>query len=282
HRLETEADIGRFIDSQLPFDVRGSFGGNTSCVEIIGADEHVICDAGTGLRDLGQSIVSSGSTCGVFNIFISHPHWDHIQGFPFFMPAFAAGHRINIYGCHENLKGIFEMQQSGPMFPVPLAAMKAKISFIRLEPGRVYDLAGMTVKAARQNHPGDSYGYRFDFLGKRVVYSTDAEHFGDALEEGYYFNDFSKGADLLVYDAQYSLADAIVYKEHWGHSSNVVGVEQAVKAGVKRLCMYHGEHTRGDAEIEKMLQDTREYLKTFAPDSPLEIVQAYDGLMVEI
>jgi phosphoribosyl 1,2-cyclic phosphodiesterase len=218
----------------------------------------------------------------VYNIFISHLHWDHIQGFPFFTPAYIPGNRVNIYGCHEELRKAFEVQQSPPCFPVPLAAMKAEIRFNVLEPGKACEVGGAKVRAVRQNHPGGSYGYRFEIGGKSMVYSTDAEHFKDALDDGYYFWEFASGADLLIYDAQYNFADAVSVKENWGHSSNVLGVEQAVKAGAKKLCLFHNEHTCGDAELEKFLQDTREYLSICAPKSTMEIFLAYDGLELQV
>ena len=287
HTLETEDAINAFIRNELPFSIRGSYGGNTSCVEIRGQEEFILCDAGTGLRDFGNHLLKSGEmrqrgSSPVFNIFISHPHWDHIQGFPFFVPAYIPGTRINIYGCHADLKKVFETQQSAPFFPVPLKVMSAEIVFHALEPGKTYDIAGLSVHGIKQNHPGDSYGYCFLKDGKKVVYSTDAEHKQDAEHEEYEFLEFFSKADLLIFDAQYSLADAIGGKENWGHSSNLVAVELAVKSGVKRLCLFHGEHSYDDEASDKFLEDTRKYLNLFEDAYPLEIDLAYDGLEIEV
>ncbi len=121
HPLATDEAIGAFIDRDLPFAVRGSYGSNTACVEIGGQEEFVLCDAGTGLRDFGNAFLRSGkgSSPAVFHLFLSHLHWDHLQGFPFFIPAYRPGNRIHIYGCHADIEAAFVNQQAAPCFPVP-------------------------------------------------------------------------------------------------------------------------------------------------------------------
>ena len=286
HILADDAAIRAFIGN-LPFAIRGSYGGNTSCVEIKGQQEYVLCDAGTGLRDFGNHFMGTvygkrDDSSGVFHLFISHLHWDHIQGFPFFTPAYMPGHQVRIYGFHPDLEQAFVNQQSPPSFPVPLKAMRADISFHILAPGQTYAIAGMSVTGIRQNHPGDSYGYCFVKDGKKVVYSTDAEHKEDADNEDYAFIGFFRDADLLIFDAQYNLWDAIDTKENWGHSSNLLGVELAVRSGARRLCLFHSEHTYDDDALEQFLEDAREYLRIYDESSPLEIHLAYDGLEIEI
>ncbi len=287
YRLETDEAIKTFIRNQLPFSVRGSYGGNTSCVEIANQTEYIICDAGTGLRDFGNhymkaKINGQKNLPNVFNLFISHLHWDHIQGFPFFTPAFMPGNRINVYGYHAALEQPFVHQQNAPCFPVPLQAMRADISFHVMEPGSIYDIAGVKVTGFKQNHPGDSYGYRFLIDGKIVVYSTDSEHKEDVVDDHYRFIEFFENADLLIFDAQYNFLDAVDTKENWGHSSNLLGVELAVRAGVKRLCLFHNEHTFDDEALDQFLSDTRNYLKILDSSSTLEIHLAYDDLTIEI
>jgi len=240
HRLETDEAIRTFMREKLPFSVRESYGGNTACVEIAGQAQYVLCDAGTGLRDFGNRymkdrINGQENLSNIFHIFISHLHWDHIQGFPFFTPAYLPGHHIHIYGCHKALEQAFTLQQNTPCFPVPLTAMKADISFHVLEPDHPYNIAGLEVTAIRQCHPGDSYGYRFLKDGKKMVYSTDSEHQEGAHDDDYRFIDFFKNADLLIFDAQYSYLDAVDAKQNWGHSSNLLGVEVALRAGARRL-----------------------------------------------
>jgi phosphoribosyl 1,2-cyclic phosphodiesterase len=284
HPLATDEAIGAFIDRNLPFAVRGSYGSNTACVEIGGQEEFVLCDAGTGLRDFGNAFLrlGKGSSPAVFHLFLSHLHWDHLQGFPFFVPAYRPGNRIHIYGCHADIEEVFVNQQAAPCFPIPFHALAAAISFHTLEPAQSYEIAGLTVRAIRQNHPGASYGYSFGRGGQKVVYSTDMEHGPDVREESYPFLDFFRGAELLIFDAQYSLAEAIGPKEAWGHSSNLLGVELAVRAGVKRLCLFHSEPTWDDEALDRFLAESREYLRIHDPASPLLIDLAYDGLRIDL
>ena len=285
--LEDDEAIKKFIHTGLPFDVRGTYGSNTSCVEIRGLEEYVLCDAGTGLRDFGQACMQA-KTAGqsgrsrVFHLFISHLHWDHMQGFPFFTPAYIPGHEIHIHGCHKDLEQAFIGQQAAPFFPVPLETMGADIFFHVMKPGNAYPVAGMTVTGIRQNHPGDSYGYRFEKAGKAIVYSTDAEHKQAAEHSQYEFVRFFHQADLLIFDAQYSLLDAMDTRENWGHSSNLVGVELAVRAGVRQLCLFHNEHVRDDAALDRVLEDTRKYLKIFDSSSDLKVHMAYDGMALTL
>jgi len=274
-----DRELAAFVDRELPFSIRGSYGGNSSCIEIRGGEDYVICDAGTGLRDFGNSLAGAR---GVFHIFISHLHWDHIQGFPFFTPAYIPGNRIKIYGFHPGLEAAFATQQSPPFFPIPLPAMRAEISFHPLRVDEIYEFAGFQVRGARQHHPGDSYGYRFTKNGRSVVYSTDSEHKKEAECSNYAYLDFIRDTDLLIFDAQYTLLDAIGDKEDWGHSSNVIGVEMAVEAGVKRLCLFHHEHTYDDETFDELLADTRTYLKIQSETSAMEICLAYDGLEIGI
>ena len=286
-RLDTDEAIKRFIHTELPFSVRHSYGGNTACVEITNEQEYVICDAGTGLRDFGHQYMKARASGQkklphVFNIFISHLHWDHIQGFPFFTPAFLPDNRINIYGCHAALEQTFVRQQDTPCFPVPVSAMRADISFHVLDTGCDYDIAGVKVTGIKQQHPGDSYGYCFWVNGKKVVYSTDSEHNESALDGQYQFIEFFKNADLLIFDAQYNFLDAVDTKENWGHSSNLLGVELALRAGVRCLCLFHHEHTFDDEMLEQFLADTRKYSNILDSSSGMAVHLAYDGLSMEL
>ncbi|MCX7966470.1 MAG: MBL fold metallo-hydrolase [Syntrophorhabdaceae bacterium] len=282
HRFDDDHAIFEFVD-RLPFSIKGCFGSNTSCIEILGGDDYIICDAGTGLRDLGNEVIKQAvKKSHIFHIFISHLHWDHIQGFPFFLPAYMPDNTINIYGCHDYLEASFVTQQDFKNFPVPLKSMGSNISFTVLEPEKVYTIGGFNIKAFRQRHPGNSYGYRFEKDGKSIVYSTDSEHKGDVDNDRYPFLNFFKNADLLIFDAQYSFSEYILSKEDWGHSNNLIAVELSVRAGVKRLCIFHNEPTVEDAKLEEFLENTRRYLSLYAEHYPLCIDLAYDGLEIEI
>lgn len=278
---EGKESIERYMES-LPFAVRGTFGGNTSCVEIVDGNEFILCDAGTGLRNFGMDVLTGRKSRlpATFHLFISHPHWDHIQGFPFFTPAYMPGNRIIIYGCHDRLEYAFQQQQEKPFFPVPFKSMEADIQFCPLDPCRTHQIAGFKVSVIEQDHPGLSYGYRFEKDGTTVVYSTDSEHRDNVDDESYRFIKFFKEADLLIFDAQYILADSFTHKENWGHSSNIIAVELAARSKVKHLCLYHVEHTYSDEVLYEMLENTRKYRNMLAADSRMEISMAYDGMEV--
>ena len=285
--LNQKEGIRAFLDS-LPFALRGAYGGNTSCVQITDSQDFILCDAGSGLRDFGNAHVNAGGlkSPACFHIFISHLHWDHLQGFPFFVPAYVPGNQVKIYGCHQELAQAFTTQMDYPSFPLPLGELGADISFEVLSPGREYEIAGFKVKAAPQNHPGKSYGYSFAKGGKKVVYSTDSEHNAETEGEAGFFQEFFAKAELLIFDAQYVFRDAVDAKLNWGHSSNIVGVELAAGAQVKHLCLFHHEPTYDDQMLDDLLQNTINYAAVHRKMSgnpyPLEVSMSYDRLEVEV
>jgi phosphoribosyl 1,2-cyclic phosphodiesterase len=283
--IDSEAKARTFIAGLPDFAVTHTFGGNSSCVQIeAGGDEYVICDMGSGARELGNSIFETHGPDRPhsFHVFVSHLHWDHIMGFPFFAPAYRAGNRIRIYGCHAALEQGFRTQHSAPSFPIGFDQLAASIEFVTLTPGRRYEIAGLAVTAKAQAHSGDSYGYRFERAGKSVVYSTDSEHKLDDYAEAEAFADFFRNADLVIFDAMYSLADAVSVKADWGHSSNIVGVELCQMAGAKRLCLFHHEPMSDDQHIAGIWRETRRLEEITRTGAPLEILAAYDGLEIVV
>lgn len=288
-KFASRAEIENFADT-LPFFVAGSFGGNSSCVELIGSengdpDEHVICDIGSGARPLGQAKLASygPGKPQTYHFFVSHLHWDHLMGLPLFVPIYLPGNRIIMHGCHANLESAIRLQMSAPCFPVDFSQIGARVEFDILEPGRDYDIAGFKVRAKLQLHAGDSYGYRFERNGKSVVYSTDSEHKLENRAEQQTFIDFFQGADLVIFDTMYSLADAITVKADWGHSSNIIAVELCQDAQVERLAMFHHEPIHDDAKLCSLLDETRRFEEiTRDGRAPLQVISAYDGLTVEL
>ena len=282
--FSSKSDIDAFIDNELPFWAKGTYGTNTSCVEIRDGDDFILCDAGSGLRDFGNYAVRTygKKSPTEFHILISHLHWDHIQGFPFFIPAFMEGTRITVYGCHKDMYQAFSVQQSTPFFPIEYKNLGAEIRFIELVPDETYDINGFKVTAKEQHHPGKSYGYRIEKGAKVVVYSTDSEHKSESEEDSGHFVDFFRRADLLIFDAQYSLADASTVKADWGHSNNFIGVELAQQAGVKHLCLFHNEPASSDENLDKFLLDTQRLASLLTEDTALQISIARDGMVIEV
>lgn len=282
--LASDAAIDTFIAHELPFCVASTFGGNTSCIQIeTGGSEYLVCDLGSGARVFGNSVLAKHGAGApqIYNVCLSHPHWDHIMGFPFFMPAYIPGNIIRIHGAHPNLREAFARQHAAPGFPVDFSTLGATIEFVHLEPSRVHAIAGVSVTAERQQHGGDSYGYRFEHAGKRLVYSTDAEHKLNAIEDKPVIELF-RDADVLIFDAMYSLADSVSVKEDWGHSSNIVGVDLAHFAGVKHLVLFHHEPIYDDATLERVLGETRRYEELTRRGNPLQVSSAYDGLEIRL
>lgn len=285
--FEDDETAQEFVNKELTFPQRGTYGGASSCVEIeTGGNEFVICDMGSGLREFGLDSMrrtGDGSMVGTYHIFLSHPHWDHIMGFPFFVPAFNPANTIKFYGGHADIEGVLRRQQENPSFPVPLEFMGATREFVQLEMDKTYEIAGMTVSAKKQHHHGDSFGYRFEKDGRVLVYSTDAEHKLEDPEEIDSVVGFFKDADLLIMDTMYSLADAISIKEDWGHSSNIVAVDLCHQAGVKHLAMFHHEPVYDDEMIHKVHGETLRYEEIMRGDcTPLEITCSYDGLELTV
>lgn len=283
--FKSDGDLDAFLDNELPFPVSHTFGGNSSCVEIeAGSDEYLLCDLGSGVREFGEKMMSlhGPDNPQTYNVFLSHLHWDHIMGFPFLIPAYVPGNKIRIHSCHDDANAAFLYQQSEPCFPVPLEFMDADLEFIKMEPGKPLDVAGVTVTAKRQYHPGDSYGYRFEASGKSVVYSTDSEHKQNDPDEIAEFAAFFKEADLVIFDAMYTLAEAFTAKEDWGHSSNIIGIELCQEAKAKEFCMFHHEPTADDETLYNMFQEAVKIEEMTRTDHRVEISIAYDGAEIKV
>jgi phosphoribosyl 1,2-cyclic phosphodiesterase len=282
--IDTDADIERLLGS-LPFALAGTYGGHSTCVQIdTGGPDHVLCDMGSGLRAFGQAAMAQrAGKAQTFHIFMSHLHWDHIMGLPFFVPAFIPGNRVIVYGSHREIEFALRRQQEPPSFPVGFDTIfEGRIEFRHLEPGVPHEVAGLRVTTMLQRHSGDSYGYRFEAQGKVLVYSTDSEHPLADPAHTERFVHFFRDADLVIFDAMYSLADAISVKADWGHSSNVVGVELCQLAQVRHLCMTHHEPVFDDAAIEAMLAETRRLEEITRVAAPLRVSAAYDGLEIPL
>jgi phosphoribosyl 1,2-cyclic phosphodiesterase len=263
----------------LPRHIRGTYGGNTSCVEVHTEDTIIIFDAGSGIRALGLHLMDGrfGQGYGTAHLFLSHTHWDHIQGFPFFLPAYVPGNRVVIYSPHPNIKERFSVQQEDSHFPVPLESMHADIEFVSLAEDENVTIDHLDVKNIKLNHPGGSFGYRVKKEDKSFVYATDTDLTnlsGSELEK--YIAFFSQ-AKVLVFDAQYTQMEALE-KEDWGHSSSMTGVEIARDAGVDTLVLFHHDPAYDDDILWDILQRTRKYadLKGFRQTD--KVIMAYEGL----
>jgi phosphoribosyl 1,2-cyclic phosphodiesterase len=231
------------------------YGGNTSCVSVTtNAGDLFILDAGTGIRNLGKEIEAQSSRTDA-TLFLSHSHWDHIQGFPLFAPAYDPAFTLNILGCPPSRSGLHDIlarQQEAQVFPVPLDALQAAISIEH------YCLDWSTFGAARIRavpliHPGGASGFRVEEEGKSVVYMTDNELPEEQDLDWHRFVRYCQGADLLIHDAQYT-DDELAAHRGWGHSSISQAVRLALDAGVKRLALFHHDPDRTDDALDGLIE----------------------------
>ncbi len=231
-------------------------GGNTSCVEVRAGGELIILDAGTGLRPLGEALPAPLSA----HLFLSHLHWDHIQGFPFFGPAYAPGNRLTLYAPERcapggDVRAALAAQMRAPHFPVGLEVMRAELAFAAVAAGAVVRVGDAVVRAAAAKHPNGCLAYRIDADGRSVVYATDTEHDASGRVDAELV-DLARGADLLVYDAQYT-SDEYAARRGWGHSTAEEGARLAEAAGVGQLVLYHHDPAHDDWQIARIEAATR-------------------------
>ena len=280
--ISDDDKINDFI-SKLPNHLQTTYGGNTSCVTITTEEISIILDAGTGLRLLGNEIMEGkfhNPRKNEYHLFLSHLHWDHINGLPFFIPLHIGKGKLNFYSVHEGYEKILSDQQNAPFFPVSLESRPIEKEFHHLQEGKEIELGDLKIVAKRLDHPNDSYAFKVtNSLGSIIVYATDCEY-RDKLEIDHYI-EFYKNADILIFDSQY-LASELSTKLGFGHSSFEIGIDLAVRSNVKRLVLFHHNHDYKDKTIEENLTKARKYLDTKYPISDLIIANANENLEYQI
>ncbi|HMW34763.1 MAG TPA: MBL fold metallo-hydrolase [bacterium] len=271
------------------------YGGNTSCGELTLDDgSMIIFDMGSGIRVLGNDLMKRGKKPVEAIILLSHTHWDHIQGFPFFVPAFIPGNKILICGCEEadiKLETIIKDQMKSAYFPVELSDMPAAIGFKRLYEGR-FKISGARVDTMYLNHPGFTLAYRVEYNGKSVVYASDNEPYpiqpNDSPEmagmkyqgkDNHRIIEFSKNCDLLIHDCQYT-PEQYKTKVGWGHSPYDYVAEIAWKANVKRLAVHHHDPSHDDAFVDGIVNNVKNLLRE--KGARAEAFGAREGLEIEL
>ncbi|OLC58843.1 MAG: hypothetical protein AUH85_00110 [Chloroflexi bacterium 13_1_40CM_4_68_4] len=256
------------------------YGGNTACVELRGPDgELVVFDAGTGLRELGQHLLRDGNEHPLkVHLFISHLHWDHIQGLPFFRPAFDPRNKLTIYGPAQKkqpLRRLLRIGMDDPFFPVDLDAMPAGVKVKELGKSS-FELGSLRVKSARLFHPSPRLGYRVEARGHAIAYVTDTE---DAHRDGEPnpVLALARGADILIHDAQYVDADR---KPGWGHTTMESAVDVALRAGVRELVLYHHDPERSDDALDDIERRAAKVVRSRG--GKLRVRVAREGMQLEV
>ncbi|MFZ0390560.1 MAG: MBL fold metallo-hydrolase [Calditrichia bacterium] len=280
------------------------YGGNTACVEInFSNGQHFIMDAGTGIRELGKKLLKTGKPVES-HIFISHFHWDHIQGLPFFRPAFRAGNKFTILGSDDaqmNLDQLISFQMDPTYFPVAIEDMQANIQFQSIKEGTL-QINEVEVDCIYLNHPGYALGFRINYQGHSLVYISDNEPFfyhrpghiqtrrnnSPNLEELFdnfvenrdeYLIRFCKGSDLLIHDTQF-FPDEYHNKVTWGHSPFSYTVDLAIRSQVKQLALFHHDPDHDDEVIDQMEQLSCELIEERG--ATIQCVAAREGMILEI
>ncbi|HWF40053.1 MAG TPA: MBL fold metallo-hydrolase [Candidatus Acidoferrales bacterium] len=247
------------------------YGGNTPCLELTApGGAHFILDCGTGLRTLGNRWAQANSEFGIeAHVLVTHFHWDHIQGIPFFRPFFEAQNRFHFYGFQskclgpDSLRQVFESQLTGPYFPVDVSLMAAPRSFREVTGGERWEIDGTRISTAWLNHPQGCLGYRLDTTAGSIVYATDNEPGAPEFDRS--LRQFAQGADILIYDAQYSPEQIASTRKGWGHSSWLEGVKIARDARVGNLILFHHNPESSDNVIDGFLSAARlEFPSTWA------------------
>lgn len=234
------------------------YGGNTSCIEISIGDDVIILDAGTGIRSLGQNLKARGTSQAT--LLLTHTHWDHINGFPFFAPAFDPNFRLRIMAGHlagkpGGIRAVLANQMENPTFPVPLTAMRGILNFEDFRAGDSFEpFSGVTVRTAPLRHPNGATGYRIESRGVSVCYVTDTEHQPGQLDDN--ILGLIKGADLVIYDSTYT-DEEWPDKVGWGHSTWQEGVRLARAAGAKKLVIFHHDPDHTDDFMAKLEDEAR-------------------------
>ena len=279
----------------IPTPGRGTtlYGGNTSCVEVRADDGTVVLlDCGTGARPLGLDLLSRSPTVPPMHILVTHTHWDHIQGFPFFLPAYVAGTRLSVYGARgldRTLEGSLSGQMQHTYFPVQLDELRADIAFEEVAEER-FRVGPFRVTSQLINHTTATVAYRLNAGDLSIAYVTDHEPFWWERPKGRGAHRFVhpgeerhvafvEGVDVLIHDAQYA-DNEYPAKRGWGHSTIEYSVDLAVRAGVKRLVLFHHDPTHSDAWIRTQLGRARR--RAEAQKASIEIMAAAEGDQIEL
>jgi phosphoribosyl 1,2-cyclic phosphodiesterase len=276
--LESEDTRERFI-STLPKWIFGTTGGNTPCVEVTGSDgTKVILDAGTGIRVLGRLGIPPQDNH--YYILLSHFHWDHIQGLPFFDAAYKPNSVIDFYSPFPAMERLLAQQMKKPYYPIEMSSFTKNVSFHTVSPKEDFSVGRLRTQCRKMTHPGNSYSYSLTENGHKFIYATDVELNQTDFERTPEHIAFFQDADVLVLDSQYTVEEALM-KENWGHSAFCYAIDFAVSWKIKKLYLFHHEPTYDDRKINSILQAARWYANYITHDS-VQVFLAIEGQEIQL
>ena len=282
--LRDPAKIDAFLQ-ELPHDLKHIYGGNTTCITVrgpTGEENPVIVDCGTGLKEIGDQLMEGpcGRGKGVVRILITHTHWDHIQGIPFFKPLYIPGNEIHFYSPMEDLDSRLIRQQAEMFFPIPFQSMGATKVFHNLQDKEILELGGLKIDFHPLKHPGGCFAYRFRQGRSTFIFATDAEFTEEDLTGEDVYAGFFDNADLMVLDAQYSLNESFG-KFDWGHTSNTMAVNCGVKWRVKNLILTHHEPSYADSRLYENFRLAVDHKNQLNKDLP-RLILAREGMVFQL
>lgn len=287
--VKTLAELVKLLPGPTP-DIPLVFGGNTSCSEIFHNNKRFFVDMGTGITEAGHHAIAKGEK--EFVIFQTHMHWDHIMGLPFFVPVYIPGNKVTIYHVHRNAPEFIKLQFNGVNFPVKWEELGATIEFKLLKPYQPTIINDVTITPFTLDHPGGSFGYRFDAAGKSLAIGVDGEYKRLTPQELGPDLKFYQNLDVLVFDAQYEM-DELASRFDWGHCSPPIGVDLALREGIRNLILTHHDPRSTEEKAHRMREHAVHYAKAELanhrelwtkikqPEGP-NIRSAYDGLEMDL
>ena len=283
--LSSEETVDEFLQT-LPFSLKSTYGGNTTCIELTTDDGRtIIVDCGSGMVNLGKKLMNESflDGTGYADILMTHTHWDHIQGIPFFAPFYVKGNHFTFFSPIDDLHDRIMYQQVSTHFPIIFDAMQSTKEFAFITTDETYLLQDdIKIFSKQMPHPGKSYGYRIEHNGKVFVYTSDCEFNITEIDQIGDYENFFNNADVLIFDAQYTFAEAM-HKMDWGHSSAFIAVDIATRFNAKHLVLFHHDPAYGDSKLDDILTNTLNYQSVH--DSKMEALKidiAHEGLEIDI
>jgi phosphoribosyl 1,2-cyclic phosphodiesterase len=262
----------------LPSSIFGTVGGNTTCLEVRTDEGNIIIlDGGTGLRDLGVSLENKRDPAREFSLFFTHFHWDHLQGIPFFGPAWVKENLIVFASPFPSIERTIREQMKPPYFPVTMDAMPATLRFVYLQ-GESIRIGGAEVRWKRMNHPGGSFAYKITQSNKSVIFATDSEVTDREFQQREENRSFFEAADMLILDSQYTLEESFT-KFDYGHTSYTMAVNLAVEWKVKTLVLFHHEPRYDDRKLFAIKRSAQWHAEQLGSPA-LNILTAQEGLEI--